>query len=384
MNAPRVPSTASASPTAAPAAAPTTTTARSTGPAPAAATGSATALATAAAPAAASALVVSGLTVRFAVPGAQRWLQAVDDVSFRIDRGETLGVVGESGSGKSTIARALLRLVPVAAGSARFRNVDLLALEGARLRDMREHLQIIFQDPLASLDPRMTIGAILEESLREFRPALDRAARRVQVLAMLQRVGLLPEHANRFAHEFSGGQAQRIGIARALMLEPELVVCDEPISALDVSIKSQIANLLKDLQLAFGLSVLFIAHDLAAVRYQCDRILVLYLGRVMETASRVALFETPRHPYTRALLEAVPIADPVRARARRAPPLSGEIPSPLAPPSGCVFRTRCPIAASICAAEVPRLRPVGASLVACHRAEELQPARDCGSAQEPV
>jgi oligopeptide transport system ATP-binding protein len=309
--------------------------------------------------------------VRFAVPGAKRWLQAVDGVSFSVERGETLGVVGESGSGKSTIARALLRLVSATAGAARFRGADLLALEGPALRAMREHLQIIFQDPLASLDPRMSVAEIIEEPLREFRPALDRAARRGQVLAMLDRVGLLPAHLNRFPHEFSGGQAQRIGIARALMLQPELLVCDEPISALDVSIKSQIANLLKDLQLAFGLSVLFIAHDLAAVRFSCDRILVLYLGRVMEIASRTALFETPRHPYTRALLQSVPIADPVLARARRAAPLGGEIPSPLAPPSGCVFRTRCPFAGSLCAEEVPRLRPVGASLVACHRAEEL-------------
>jgi oligopeptide transport system ATP-binding protein len=314
---------------------------------------------------------VSDLSVRFAVPGAKRWLQAVDGVSFSVERGETLGVVGESGSGKSTIARALLRLVSATAGAARFRGADLLALEGPALRAMREHLQIIFQDPLASLDPRMSVAEIIEEPLREFRPALDRAARRGQVLAMLDRVGLLPAHLNRFPHEFSGGQAQRIGIARALMLQPELLVCDEPISALDVSIKSQIANLLKDLQLAFGLSVLFIAHDLAAVRFSCDRILVLYLGRVMEIASRTALFETPRHPYTRALLQSVPIADPVLARARRAAPLGGEIPSPLAPPSGCVFRTRCPFAGSLCAEEVPRLRPVGASLVACHRAEEL-------------
>jgi oligopeptide transport system ATP-binding protein len=320
---------------------------------------------------AALALEVSDLSVRFAVPGAKRWLQAVDGVSFSVERGETLGVVGESGSGKSTIARALLRLVSATAGAARFRGADLLALEGPALRAMREHLQIIFQDPLASLDPRMSVAEIIEEPLREFRPALDRAARRGQVLAMLDRVGLLPAHLNRFPHEFSGGQAQRIGIARALMLQPELLVCDEPISALDVSIKSQIANLLKDLQLAFGLSVLFIAHDLAAVRFSCDRILVLYLGRVMEIASRTALFETPRHPYTRALLQSVPIADPMLARARRAAPLGGEIPSPLAPPSGCVFRTRCPFAGSLCAEEVPRLRPVGASLVACHRAEEL-------------
>jgi len=317
------------------------------------------------------ALAVSDLAVRFAVSGPKRWLQAVDGVSFTVERGQTLGVVGESGSGKSTIARALLRLVPATAGTARFRGVDLLALEGPTLRAMREHFQIIFQDPLASLDPRMSVAEIIEEPLREFRPALDRAARRGKVLAMLDRVGLASAHLNRFPHEFSGGQAQRIGIARALMLQPELLVCDEPISALDVSIKSQIANLLKDLQLEFGITVLFIAHDLAAVRFSCDRILVLYLGRVMEIAPRTALFETPRHPYTRALLQSVPVADPALARSRRTAPLGGEIPSPLAPPSGCVFRTRCPFAGPICGEQVPRLRPVGASLVACHRAEEL-------------
>jgi oligopeptide transport system ATP-binding protein len=321
----------------------------------------------------AAALEVSDLSVRFAVAGSWRWLQAVDNVSFRVERGETLGVVGESGSGKSTIARALLRLVPATAGTARFRGVDLLALEGRTLRDMREYLQIIFQDPLASLDPRMNVASILEEPLREFRPALGRAVRHTQILAMIERVGLLPSHLPRYPHQFSGGQAQRIGIARALMLQPELLVCDEPISALDVSIKSQIANLLKDLQVDLGLSVLFIAHDLAAVRFSCDRILVLYLGRVMEIASRTALFENPSHPYTRALLESVPIADPLRARTRRAAPLSGEIPSPLAPPSGCVFRTRCGFAQARCAEEVPHLRPVGESLVACHRAEELGP-----------
>jgi oligopeptide transport system ATP-binding protein len=319
---------------------------------------------------AAPALDVSGLSVRFAV-GGKRWLQAVDDVSFKIERGETLGVVGESGSGKSTIARALLRLVPATAGAARFRGIDLLALQGPALRDMREHLQIIFQDPLASLDPRMSVAEIIEEPLREFRPGIGRAARRDQVLAMLGRVGLLPSHLQRYPHEFSGGQAQRIGIARALMLQPELLVCDEPISALDVSIKSQIANLLKDLQVEFGLSVLFIAHDLAAVRFSCDRILVLYLGRVMEIASRTALFESPRHPYTRALLESVPVADPVLARARHAAPLNVDVPSPMSPPSGCVFRTRCAFAVPLCAEAVPSLRPVGGSRVACHRAEEL-------------
>jgi oligopeptide transport system ATP-binding protein len=316
--------------------------------------------------------------VRFAVRGARRWLQAVDGVSFHIERGETLGVVGESGSGKSTIARALLRLVPASSGHALFRGADLLALQGPSLRAMREHLQIIFQDPLASLDPRMSVEDIIEEPLLEFRPDLDRAARRGRALAMMDRVGLLPEHLQRLPHEFSGGQAQRIGIARALMLDPELLVCDEPISALDVSIKSQIANLLKDLQRDLGLSVLFIAHDLRAVRFSCDRILVLYLGRVMEIAPCTALFDAPRHPYTRALLQSVPLVGSVRAV--RTAPLRGEIPSPLAAPSGCVFRTRCMLAAPRCAKEAPRLRAVDKSLVACHRAEELGDSPVAGGA----
>jgi len=317
-----------------------------------------------------TALAVEHLCVRYAVAGLKQGLQAVDDVSFTVLRGETLGVVGESGSGKSTLARAMLRLVPVTSGRMLIRGVDLLTLDKAGLRAMREHLQIIFQDPLASLDPRMSVAEIIAEPLREFRPRLTRAERRERVLAIMARVGLLPEHLQRYPHEFSGGQAQRIGIARALMLQPEFLVCDEPISALDASIKSQIANLLKDLQQEFQLSVIFIAHDLASVRFSCDRILVLYLGRVMEIASRASLFQLPRHPYTRALLQAVPIADPVRARARTTTPLSGEIPSPLSPPSGCVFRTRCPLAIARCAAEVPGLRRVGDNEVACHRAEE--------------
>jgi len=319
----------------------------------------------------ATALAAQDLSVRFAVAGHKSGLRAVDAVSFSVLRGETLGVVGESGSGKSTLARALLRLVPATSGRVLIRGVDMLALKGAELRAMREHLQIIFQDPLASLDPRMSVAEIIAEPLREFRPTLSRAERRERVLAILGRVGLLPEHLQRYPHEFSGGQAQRIGIARALVLQPEFLVCDEPISALDASIKSQIANLLKDLQQEFQLSILFIAHDLASVRFSCDRILVMYLGRVMEIASRASLFAAPRHPYTLALLQAVPIADPLRARARRATPLSGEIPSPLSPPSGCVFRTRCPLAFARCTAEAPRLRRVGDSDVACHRAEEM-------------
>jgi oligopeptide transport system ATP-binding protein len=315
-------------------------------------------------------LQVQDLSVRFHVPGG-RVLQAVNGVSFALARGETLGLVGESGSGKSTIARAVLCLLPASGGAVRFRGTDLLTLPREELRGMRRHLQIIFQDPLASLDPRMSVGEIIDEPLREHRRDLTAAARRAKVLSMMERVGLLPAHLNRYPEEFSGGQAQRIGIARALVLEPQVLICDEPISALDVSIKSQIANLLKDLQVETNLSLLFIAHDLAAVRFSCDRVLVLYLGRIMEVASRTALFAAPRHPYTRALLQSVPIAHPVRARAPRAAPLIGEIPSPLSPPSGCVFRTRCPYAVSRCDMEIPVPRAVGDSWVACHRAEEI-------------
>ncbi len=315
-------------------------------------------------------LRVENLSVRFAVAG--RSLQAVSDVSFTIGRGETLGIVGESGSGKSTIAQALLRLVPASGGKVWFRGVELLGLESKALRTVREHVQIIFQDPLASLDPSMTVGEIIAEPLQEHRRNLTRAERRDRVLSMMERVGLLPTHLNRYPHEFSGGQAQRIGIARALMLDPQLLVCDEPLSALDVSIRSQVATLLEDLQRQLELSILFISHDLSAVRFSCDRILVLYLGRIMEIAPRDALFGSARHPYSSALLQSVPIPDPVRARARRTPPLGGEIPSPLAPPSGCVFRTRCPLAVPRCEREKPSLRQVGASLVACHRAEEIE------------
>jgi oligopeptide transport system ATP-binding protein len=295
---------------------------------------------------------------------------AVNGVSFDLSRGQTLGLVGESGSGKSSIARALLRLVPVQSGAILFRGIDLLRIEGRALRSMRRHLQLIFQDPLASLDPRMQIGEIVAEPLRAFEPQLSKAQRSQRVLASLQAVGLEASHAHRYPHEFSGGQAQRIGIARALIAQPELIVCDEPLSALDVSIKSQIANLLRDLQQRMQLSLLFISHDLAAVRFSCDRVLVLYLGRVMEIADCDALFERPRHPYTRALMQSAPVPDPVAARTRTRVLLQGEIPSPFSAPSGCVFRARCPLAIERCGLEVPALRIVGASRVACHRAEE--------------
>jgi oligopeptide transport system ATP-binding protein len=317
-----------------------------------------------------TALDVRHLAVHYRIAragGGQALLRAVADVSFSLQRGRTLGIVGESGSGKSSIARALLRLVPAAAGTAQFHDADLLALEGAALQAARRHVQMIFQDPLASLDPRMTVEDIIAEPLRVFAPGLSRAQRRAQVLAMIERVGLAAEHLPRFPHEFSGGQAQRIGIARALVLEPEVVVCDEPLSALDVSIKSQISNLLKDLQRELGLALLFISHDLAAVRFSCDDVLVLYLGRVMEIAPRDELFARPRHPYTRALLDAVPLPDPQAARARRAALLAGELPSPLTPPSGCVFRTRCPIADERCAREAPPEQRTPAGMVACHR-----------------
>jgi len=319
-------------------------------------------------------LAVRDLSVSYHISdrGRHALLRAVNGVSFELARGETLGLVGESGSGKSSIARALLRLVPTQSGSALFHGRDLLQLEGAALQAIRRRLQLIFQDPLAALDPRMPIGAILAEPLRVFEPRLSDTEREHRVLAMAQAVGLGAEHLGRYAHEFSGGQAQRIGIARALIIEPELVVCDEPLSALDVSIKSQISNLLKELQQRLQLSLLFISHDLAAVRFSCDRVLVLYLGRVMESASCDALFGASRHPYTRALMRAAPIPDPVAARSRRYAPLEGEVPSPLAAPSGCVFRTRCPMAIERCVHEIPLLRQVGASLVACHRAEEVE------------
>jgi oligopeptide transport system ATP-binding protein len=315
-------------------------------------------------------LEVSELAVRYRLGthllGAQT-LRAVAGVSFTLRRGESLGLVGESGSGKSSIARALLRLVP-ATGSVRYQGIDLLQVEGKALRALREHLQIIFQDPLGSLDPRMSVAELVAEPLREFRPALKGEARRAQVTAMLGRVGLGSELLQRFPHQLSGGQAQRVGIARALMLGPELLICDEPVAALDMSVKSQVANLLRDMSEEFGLTLLFIAHDLATVRYLCDRVLVLYLGRVMEVAERDALFNAPQHPYTRALLAANPVPDP--ARMRRLTTLAGEVPTTLEAPTGCVFRGRCPLAVARCASEVPVLRTVGASLVACHRAGE--------------
>ncbi|HEY2418013.1 MAG TPA: oligopeptide/dipeptide ABC transporter ATP-binding protein [Steroidobacteraceae bacterium] len=317
-------------------------------------------------------LQVRGLRVSYAVRhrGHRVRLRALDGLSFDLASGHALGVVGESGSGKSTLARALLRLTAADAGEIRFRGDDLLALRGAALQRARAHVQMIFQDGISALDPRQRIGDALSEPLQVFRPRWSVSQRHASVLAMLERVGLEARLLQRFPHEVSGGQAQRIGIARALILGPELVVCDEPLSSLDVSIKAQITQLLQRLQRELRLSLLFIAHDLPAVQLLCDRVLVLYLGRVMEIAARDAVFRAPQHPYTRALLQAIPIADPRRARARPAP-IIGDLPSSLAPPSGCVFRTRCPHAIERCTREVPALRRVGDSEVACHRAGDI-------------
>jgi oligopeptide transport system ATP-binding protein len=298
-------------------------------------------------------------------------LVALDGVSFDLKPGETLGLVGESGSGKSTLGRAVLRLLPRIEGHVTWLGQDLAGLTPEALRRLRADMQIVFQDPLASLDPRMPVGEIVAEPLRTFQPDLPKKELRSRVTGMLTRVGLGPEHLDRYPHEFSGGQCQRIGIARAMINRPKLVICDEPVSALDVSIQAQIINLLMKLQREDGLALIFISHNLSVVRHISHRIMVLYLGRVAELADRRALFREPRHPYTQALISAVPLPDPERERARRHLVLQGELPSPLDPPSGCAFRTRCPKATSLCAAERPALEttPDGHS-VACHHWRE--------------
>lgn len=299
-------------------------------------------------------------------------LKAVDGLSFELYRGETLGVVGESGCGKSTLARALLGLIRPRRGRVLWLGEDLVQLDENALRKKRKELQIIFQDPLASLNPRMTVGDIIAEPLWTFYPKIARVQVEERVRGMMKMVGLLPNQINRYPHEFSGGQCQRIGIARALVLNPRLIICDEPVSALDVSIQAQIINLLRDLQKKLDLSLIFIAHDLAVVKHISDRVLVMYLGRAMEVARAENLYRRPRHPYTSALVKAVPIPDPSVGLAHRETGLRGDMPSPLDPPSGCVFHTRCPYAVKRCQLEVPPLRrlPEG-DWVACHLAEEL-------------
>jgi oligopeptide/dipeptide ABC transporter ATP-binding protein len=305
-------------------------------------------------------------------------VRAVDGVSFTLARGETLALVGESGCGKSTTARLVLRLIEPTSGSVQFEGQDITALPSGALRRLRRRMQIVFQDPFASLNPRMTVGDTLDEPLL-IHGYGDAAKRKARVTELLQLVGLPPEHIRRYPHEFSGGQRQRIGIARALALEPALVVCDEPVSALDVSVQAQVVNLLGDLQQRLGLSYLFIAHDLAVVKHVATRIAVMYLGRIVETASRDALFERPLHPYTRALLSAIPRPDPAQKLARQVP--GGDVPSPLNPPTGCHFHTRCPFVIDRCRTEAPALRAiVPEHFSACHRAEEL-PEYEAGVAR---
>jgi len=315
-------------------------------------------------------LSVKNLKKHFAISGGilkreVERVHAVDGVSFDIDKGETLGLVGESGCGKSTTGRCILRLIEPSAGEVWFQGVDVTRMDHIALRAMRRDMQIIFQDPYASLNPRLTVGAIIGEALQIHNLAKSRKALEERVVELLETVGLQPDHLFRFPHEFSGGQRQRIGIARALAVEPKLVICDEPVSALDVSIQAQVINLLEDLQDKFGLTYLFIAHDLSVVEHISDRIAVMYLGRVVEIAPARALYDTPLHPYSEALLSAVPIPAPTVKRKRIM--LQGDVPNPIRPPPGCHFHTRCPIAKPDCSQKDPELlekRP--GHWVACH------------------
>lgn len=286
-------------------------------------------------------------------------IKAVDDVSFTVRKGETLGLVGESGCGKTTTGRCILQLYKATGGEIIFDGENLSTMKSKDLRRARRKMQMIFQDPYSSLNPRMTCGTIVGEPLIIHKLTRSKAEYREQVAELLSVVGLNPAMAGRFPHEFSGGQRQRIGVARALAVRPSLIVCDEPVSALDVSIQAQVINLLEDLQEQFNLTYLFIAHDLAVVRHISDRIAVMYLGHIVEVADRNELYENPLHPYTKALLSAVPIPDPVIEATRERVILTGDVPSPLHPPSGCVFHTRCPIAIDECSAQVPELRNMG-------------------------
>ncbi|MDB6179830.1 oligopeptide/dipeptide ABC transporter ATP-binding protein [Paracoccus fistulariae] len=294
-----------------------------------------------------------------------RLLHAVNGVDFTLQPGETLGIVGESGSGKSTLARALIGLVDAQGSAEWVDGKDLIGLSPGQMMAYRNDIQMVFQDPLASLNPRMTVGQIIAEPLVTHHPGLSRAEVKTRVKAMMEKVGLLSNQINRYPHEFSGGQCQRIGIARALIVEPKLIICDEPVSALDVSIQAQVINLLIRLQQELGLSLIFIAHDLSVVKHISDRVLVMYLGKVMEIAPSADLYADPQHPYTQALLSAVPVPDPDFDPATSVVPLHGELPSPSNPPSGCVFRTRCPRAQARCASEVPVLQGQ-AHQTACH------------------
>lgn len=314
-------------------------------------------------------LSVRDLRTHFPVRGAtflakKRIVKAVDGLTFDVGRGQIVSLVGESGSGKTTAGRSILRLVEPTSGSVVFDGTDLLSLPPAELRDRRRRMQIIFQDPFASLNPRMSVGRIVAEGLKLHGIGTGSADRQARVAALLERVGLNADHMRRYPHEFSGGQRQRIGIARALAVEPDFILADEPVSALDVSIQAQVLNLLQDLRQDLGLTMVFIAHDLSVVEYLSDRVGVMYLGRLMEIGDRREIYANPRHPYTQALLSAAPVPRPGARRDRIM--LTGETPSPIDPPSGCVFRTRCPIAEADCAAIIPALTPLsGTHQIAC-------------------
>jgi oligopeptide transport system ATP-binding protein len=322
-------------------------------------------------------LSVRRLRVYYHAPAAWPWLantsvKAVDGVDFDLHAGQTLGIAGESGCGKSTLARALIGLQPVTSGSIRLASEELTRLPSTGWRNLRRQMQLVFQDPFASLDPCRTVGESVVEPLVTLYPKTSKAERQRQALETLEKVGLSQHHLQRYPHEFSGGQCQRIGIARALVVRPKLLICDEPVSALDVSIRAQIINLLKELQRDLGLAMIFISHDLSVVRRVSDRVLIMYLGRIMEHAGCEELFRHAGHPYTRALLSAVPIPEPDRERARQRLVLRGELPSPASAPSGCVFRSRCPWAVDLCAREAPALRRFGPThATACHYAGEL-------------
>ena len=323
-------------------------------------------------------LRVQDLKVHFPQYGGGLWhreqppLRAVDGVSFDLSAGEALGIVGESGCGKSTLARAVLGLIRPTGGRVLWLGENLHELDDQARRARRQSLQVVFQDPLASLNPRLTVGESIAEPLRSFHPNMTRVQVEERVRGMLKLVGLLPNQINRYPHEFSGGQCQRIGIARALILNPKLVVCDEPVSALDVSVQAQIVQLLQSLQRKLDLALIFIAHDLSVVRELCDRVMVMYLGRAMELAPRETLYRRPLHPYSQALIHAVPIPDPGKARRAAPPDHVEEVVSPTQAPQGCVFRNRCPHAVNRCAVEVPSLRRIqDDNWAACHRAEEL-------------
>jgi oligopeptide/dipeptide ABC transporter ATP-binding protein len=317
-------------------------------------------------------LVKHFVAARSAFGRPKAFVRAVDGVSFTVDSGETLALVGESGCGKSTVSRLVLRLIEPDQGEVRFEGRDLLGMNANDLRAFRRNAQIIFQDPYASLNPRMTVGQILAEPLI-LHNLVPESRRRERIEELLRLVGLEPRFARRYAHEFSGGQRQRIAIARALAVEPKLIICDEPVSALDVSIRSQILNLLHDLQQRLGLAYIFVSHDLAVVKHIADRVAVMNLGHIVETADAATLFASPRHPYSRALLSAIPVPKPGAKRSRMV--LEGEMPSAIDPPSGCRFHSRCPYVIDRCRVEAPQLLPsTTGHLTACHRADELPPA----------